>query len=130
MGNDEKVSNIVRYQELLQDIRYTKQQQWQTVFYGVSLQGAVIWYLDKIDKTNCSFKYLFIIVVPVLVWYCGLKLLDAYYEDITRYRTEKDTIIGKTDGIYKSDKIFIWTFRSVLTTSALCVVFYALLILK
>lgn len=79
------------FQILIDDIRYSKQQQWNTIYLTLIAIGAILGvFLAIQEKANClsqspSFRY-FLIGVCVVISSSGILYIKKYYGDIGRYR--------------------------------------------
>lgn len=85
----------ILYKEHIENIRYSKKQQWQTAYYGLLLQAGILGYFNLYTQYSCLL-ILFSFASFLFITY----LLFVYQWDLGRYRSITAEIEGKME-IYK-----------------------------
>lgn len=85
----------IRLKELFNDLRYSKQQQWNTVYLTVVLIGGIISFITtKAKDYELGIRLGWVAVVVAVA---AVILLINCACDICKYRKDKDTLLeGKT----------------------------------
>ncbi len=82
----------------IEDIRFTKTQQWQLAYYSVLIQGAIIFIFNQLKESVGSSRDFPCVISTILilasVWTCyvSVRILKGYKRDIESYRAEKDDL--------------------------------------
>jgi hypothetical protein len=87
MKNDEI---RVLFETYIADIRYTKQQQWNTVYLTLVALAAVVT-LNVAFSFPCSIRN-FLAIVSSFIGALGILYICNYHRDLTKYRTMKNCI--------------------------------------
>ena len=120
----------------IEDLRYTKRQQWLVAFYGILIQAGIIKFLQIIVENGSigrSAKWLFtsstIVILSIVLWlfYEYKRNINGYRKNIKSY-TEKTTsktifeiyynqIAGNKDYVFKSAIPIIHIFANILAAA-------------
>jgi hypothetical protein len=91
MKNDEI---RVLFETYIADIRYTKQQQWNTIYLTLIALAAIASLVIAFPRLPCLFRISLTAACP-FIGALGICYIWNYHKDLSRYRTIKDYILDE-----------------------------------
>jgi hypothetical protein len=87
------LSEDLAYKTLIDDIRYTKQQQWNTIYLTlIALAGIITLWFASEQTLYQNFLKWFLIITSFVITLLGIFYIRRYHHDLTKYRYRKNEI--------------------------------------
>lgn len=119
---DEKEDLRLKYQIVNDNIRFAKQQKWNTIYYTLTAIGGIIALtLGTPSKfwSGCSFQY-FLVIISTVITSSGIYFIWRHQNSSEEYRSEKEDIRKKlfNEEKYKAgDKDFAVIFTIIIAAA-------------
>lgn len=98
-GMDEKEEQFrIMYKIAIEDLKFAKKQQWQTIYVTLSAIGALVYAYTKIDENvSCVGLAEFVIayLITYLTGFFGITLIWIQHFSISWYRKKKNKYLNK-----------------------------------
>lgn len=97
----------MHYQIMIENIRFTKQQIWNTVYYALLANGGLIALIFGINKSKIVFSYTsrwIFTGISISIFVIGGILLFKHHWSLTKYRLIKDAIDEDKSDYLNSEK--------------------------